>query len=742
MTEESRREKLEAERKLVEQAGGSDPKWKGWMLTILFVEIVYIIMEFSFNAALLNVASGVFPDPETLDKIELAGRILSGVGFGLLLYGLFGMRYRNRICWENRQAMMLLGIMPVAILVMYAAQEVLIENLIVEKASDEDRFAATYLSLVRPAIRNGSLILEDVPITEETSDRPENKAFLAIAGMLMASNNEVVDRIPREIDNIVAALVHREALESQDALYKAYTEIDQELTAFYRNYVEGQKQLPHRINQIMGDMGNSGFYRELDSDFDQAYANYASGAKAIYEAIGKKAYFKPYYVASACNSRRQPYLQSTCDAVYRKNSQIYYERTGSKLDVLKFCDLRRMGHQQCDWSAERVGRIVYADMTAEKRRTSPISLTVRGIPLGLSKRQFYKHDGFARLFGSRSHNGVTLRARDLVFNSAGIPDAKASVRKAITNSVYNEFAYEINRVINTGHNDIDTGMSRNQFYRTATIQESYGAIFGEDSEPVFIKPGLSASQFLEQVLLPKSWKTAEARLEGIPRSIAEMKRDDDMKERAENAVRAMVVPPIALVFSLFFSLFTLSKVFHHIAAIQYIKKPGTFPLRKVKLAITSSFLLIVISFPYFLTANPMVKTGIVDAASGNGTSSKPPSTMVVLAMDWMIRAEPAIYPFGNAMIGLPLMPFGKWHDADAQDVGSEDMEKLTNLNLVTAMSVTDVQRRLKAMGYQVGSVDGLMGRNTMNALKAFQRSQGLAVTGAIDAATTMALRKR
>ena len=235
MTNEEKREAREAESLIVEQGGGSDPAWTRWMLLILVLEIIYIALEFGFNAALLNVASGLFPDPATLDEIELYGRLLSGVGFGLLLYGLFGMKYRGRIFRKEKQTLLLLGIMPVAMISMYMMQEVLIEDVIVESSTSDGRFAATYLNMVRPAIRNGTLIIEDVPITAETSDRPENKAFVAIAGMLMASNEDVVTRIPKEIDNIVGSMVHREALDSSDEIYDAYLQVDNRIAEFYRN---------------------------------------------------------------------------------------------------------------------------------------------------------------------------------------------------------------------------------------------------------------------------------------------------------------------------------------------------------------------------------------------------------------------------------------------------------------------------------------------------------------------------
>jgi len=56
-----------------------------------------------------------------------------------------------------------------------------------------------------------------------------------------------------------------------------------------------------------------------------------------------------------------------------------------------------------------------------------------------------------------------------------------------------------------------------------------------------------------------------------------------------------------------------------------------------------------------------------------------------------------------------------------------------------AMSVREAQERLKALGYNVGTPDGAAGPKTAKALREFQQSQGLPVTGRLDTATAGAL---
>jgi hypothetical protein len=58
------------------------------------------------------------------------------------------------------------------------------------------------------------------------------------------------------------------------------------------------------------------------------------------------------------------------------------------------------------------------------------------------------------------------------------------------------------------------------------------------------------------------------------------------------------------------------------------------------------------------------------------------------------------------------------------------------------MSTLELQQRLAALGYRVGTPDGVMGKRTTDAVRSFQGSSKLAVSGIPDAATLAALRQK
>ena len=63
----------------------------------------------------------------------------------------------------------------------------------------------------------------------------------------------------------------------------------------------------------------------------------------------------------------------------------------------------------------------------------------------------------------------------------------------------------------------------------------------------------------------------------------------------------------------------------------------------------------------------------------------------------------------------------------------------THVSAQAAADVERAQKALKQMGHDPGPVDGVMGAQTSAALKAYQKKQGLSVTGQLDAATAAKL---
>ena len=99
---------------------------------------------------------------------------------------------------------------------------------------------------------------------------------------------------------------------------------------------------------------------------------------------------------------------------------------------------------------------------------------------------------------------------------------------------------------------------------------------------------------------------------------------------------------------------------------------------------------------------------------------------------WMSVLEPRLNWFGARGQGPSSADRGSVEEARGDQ--SSYLHADTNL-------VKFVQSRLNQLGFRPGSVDGVVGPRTMEALERFQMSQGLLVTGVIDRKTKEALDK-
>jgi peptidoglycan hydrolase-like protein with peptidoglycan-binding domain len=70
---------------------------------------------------------------------------------------------------------------------------------------------------------------------------------------------------------------------------------------------------------------------------------------------------------------------------------------------------------------------------------------------------------------------------------------------------------------------------------------------------------------------------------------------------------------------------------------------------------------------------------------------------------------------------------------------AESQPATSDAKAEVAMSVAEMQRKLKELGYDPGPADGVAGKKTVDALKRFQRANHLPATGVLDAETTRRL---
>ncbi|ELP5899887.1 hypothetical protein QTV49_001804 [Vibrio vulnificus] len=112
----------------------STTRLSGLLLFLLFfIELIYVILEFSLSGSLLQISTGITVDPEPLEKIENFGRTLSGVGLGLLVFSLIPPR-----SGFLRQALTLVLTVVLSIPIMHFIQDKLVDGIVAMKSTPKE----------------------------------------------------------------------------------------------------------------------------------------------------------------------------------------------------------------------------------------------------------------------------------------------------------------------------------------------------------------------------------------------------------------------------------------------------------------------------------------------------------------------------------------------------------------------------------------------------------------------------
>ncbi len=118
-----------------------------WITTSILI-LLYVAVEFGFNYQLLSLTIDPASD-EVLLGLEFWGRVLSGIGFGLLLY-----RLSNQINMQNLSR--LLACVLLGVVIMWNVQKMITDHL-VREASLADKKVSLLLASLSDEAANGSL---------------------------------------------------------------------------------------------------------------------------------------------------------------------------------------------------------------------------------------------------------------------------------------------------------------------------------------------------------------------------------------------------------------------------------------------------------------------------------------------------------------------------------------------------------------------------------------------------------
>jgi len=599
-----------------------------WLALLLVANLVYLAYELSFNSRIVDSATGGFSQ-ELIDFLEVQGRLLSGVGLSLLLLRFLPINPFKGI----KQLMLAVLVFVLAIPTMYYAQEKLVNTLVIS-STGEDRLNAKYLSVLKVGIANNSLQLDDISIPEDELDTPATKTFLHIVPGMIFSSPELVEYLKGEIDKVIDQMAERDSLAALPEAYENYRKVGADVVDGYSKFDVARNRYLSDLREALldTDAAVDGLYKALAQSWVDNQASGLPKPERIRKSLEIKRSLDDYFAS-----------YDECMDMKKKNRAV--------------C-MKKLQEVYNDTVTAEVGRYVAPDYWCFEPQEKMIVKKVRGVA-----RQFvetvqdcrtmpreFLEDKMMALFGSgptfeqylalpqvKARVEEELKSQSLEMPSdALLADQQAfkiALRQQVENAANTNYRHEITREFGEYlHPEVDA----EQYLGLTRIQAQLRRVF-ELPTTQFVRLDWEPTVFNDLVLIPKFIDKYQAQKRELMLDANELADGGAEETLGQNLYRALVVPPIAMGFSLFFGLLNLFGV---------VATLGRFVFR-TKLASLMSYILGVLLFFAFPVLAP---SATVDSKAFNFFQSKMDETLpgsVSAVAAWVVDAQPLLYPLGS-----------------------------------------------------------------------------------------------
>lgn len=211
---------------------------------MVFVNVVYILAEITFNIVLLKVVSAEVR-LDDIHEVESLGRGLAAFGFTFILLKLLqGTRL------DIKKKIVIMSVVTVvAYPLFYMGQKKLIDHL-AESSSSETRSKMGNIHMLKTGLLNGALELDSVPYNKEIKDMPESKAFITNIALFMMNNDRVLKYIEDNKEEIAATVFENDVIERVWHYNRMHHEVVRNLSNEFSYYNYNLEKLSRKEIQV------------------------------------------------------------------------------------------------------------------------------------------------------------------------------------------------------------------------------------------------------------------------------------------------------------------------------------------------------------------------------------------------------------------------------------------------------------------------------------------------------------
>lgn len=580
----------------------------GWTVFLQCAALLYLFFELSFNARLLTAAGGI-SDPEKIHGLETAGRIIAGLGATLMAWRFMGFR-------GGAAAAIPLAVAAVIIIpAIYFGQKAIID-VALSTATKEEKRAAYIAAMARKNVADGVVAFSSL---KEGGDPARDATFNATLGIFIMRDDAILKEIESKMDDIATRTVYKAA--GGDDIWARYQSAHDKINQALKDYAGGSAQVAGYQSQAQAKAQE--VWDRIQAQVNASWTSLDSkrqmlkGGKGMLVEYAQAKLRDVFKKIIACNA--------TCINDVRKAYDVEMTaKFGGPIPLDWWCS---------GWNGKGVPP-AYAPATQASCPGSDATVT-QVINLML-ERQFRKetegmdpnisYSGFIASEPLQKKIKAELEKQHIDTAALVFPLEKSQFMSVMTGEVQRAASREFGVKVETALGmPLEPGLDPNTLLQRPDVRAAVAAKYGLDAD---VPLGLDRAAFEKQVLLPKLRGQADAIKAAIDAPDATAKHED--------ALRFLIIPPVALAFSLFFSILNAGSFLISFAGLA---------APRLKPVLSLVFLLGVIGIPFLFASpgkdNPMYATSIV--------TLKETAPLMGLGVDWLNRVEPTVLPLAEGV---------------------------------------------------------------------------------------------
>lgn len=612
-------------------------KLKGSFYTLFFIllSIIYLIIELSFNARILDASAALTPTTD-FAQLEIYGRTISASGATLFAWRLLVP------CWSSCTLLrLMLKFLAIALLVfplVFIGQKTLVDKL-VDQSSSETRRSAEILSLLKFGVANGFVEIEELAVDELLLQTAEGKMFITLSGLLAYNSSNMRVVLERELEKITGYAIATQQSLSSLRLYKNYRYVSKNILVRYKEYQQLVEDLELRqsgsyleaIRLYEGAMNNA-LRQWLDY---QQLLEQSSGISAI--SAGQVASIQ--YLLMTAQQRVNNCSNAGC---YNDGLQQLEQRLTQQLGFFSPVDdwCQSFEHDglklQCLKDSLEIERFIL------HTRKLTLALSAGLTQVYPSRLEYLKsNDLRSSVFSQLKREGIES---DAAWSFTEHENMLSAIRQQLDGMYLEVYDYS---VLTLFGEPLPPRSTASAFSQIASMQNYFAQAFGEMyRQPVALN--LTQKEFEASHLAPLYAAKFDALLNKLKADEKWYERDAPYEQSGKTSLRNLVVPAVAIAFSLIFGLLNMVSLLLNLLFLLIEEKRW---LRWAGMVVLLTMILMMpLRHQYLIYSQPAYLDLLSETEKNYGLWAS--------ALDWVARTEPLLYPLGNVLRYRLLDGFG------------------------------------------------------------------------------------